>query len=82
MMTPPTNEPIEMIANLKHSDGSDAWLAVVDEANGERYLRLTASGGWVYQSLGGLLKKTKDIWATHPLSDQDLTELQALTRMQ
>jgi len=79
MVTPPSNERIELNLALKQSNGSDAWLVIVAKANGEHYLRITTSADWVYESAGGLIKNSA---ATRPLSDQDKTEIEKLTKLQ
>jgi hypothetical protein len=75
MVTPPSNEPVELNLSLKQGDGSQTWLAVVADARGGHHLRLTAASHWVYESIGGLFK----YWgATRPLTDEDRTELEKL----
>jgi hypothetical protein len=75
MITEDSIEPIQLQVTLKNNDGGITSMCVIDEANGEHYLRVTGPGKWAYQSFGGIFKS----WAaTRPLSDQDLAALDNL----
>jgi hypothetical protein len=75
MITEASAEPTQMAINLKHSDGTVTAVAVIAQANGGHYLRLTGPGQWGYQSFGGIFRS----WAARrPLSDQELAELENL----
>jgi hypothetical protein len=72
MVTPATNEPIQLEVNLTHSDGGMTSMCVIDRAGGGHYLRLTGPGQWAYRSIGGIFKS----WAAiRALSDKELAAL-------
>lgn len=75
MITEASSEPTQLHLSLKHADGKAIFVSVVVRTNGERYLLLSSSDKWAYQSFGGMFKS----WAaTRSLSDQEFTTLQNL----
>jgi hypothetical protein len=75
MVTEATSEPVQLHLNLKHRDGGVTSISVIARANGGRYLCVTGSGKWAYESFLGFWKSRA---ATRSLSDQDLATLENL----
>lgn len=75
MVTEATSEPVQLHLNLKHRDGGVTSISVIAGANGGRYLCVTGSGKWAYESFLGFWKSKA---ATRSLSDQDLATLENL----
>jgi hypothetical protein len=75
MITPATNEPVELKLILNHRDGTHTSLSLVTRPNSGPYLRLTGPGQWAYHSFFGFWKS----WAaTREISATDLAGLEKL----
>ena len=75
MLTPASNERIQLQVALRHSDGAVTSVDFVAGARGGYYLRLTGPGKWACRSFGGLFRS----WAaTRALSDQEFAALQKI----
>jgi hypothetical protein len=68
-------EPVQILLNLKHADGTSSTLSVVSDAGHKHHLVFINQGAAAYRTWFGVVKAPA---ATRPLADYELEALQRI----